>query len=119
MTGFLLDQNLPSQFAVIPSLLVKQVGEIANNPSDSEIWAYAKEHSWIIVSKDADFSERMMVSSPPPKVVHFRLGNLRLAEFIGFVSEIWPRIEILIQTHKLVNIYRDRLEAISDSPDPK
>ncbi len=29
------------------------------------LWAYAKEHDLTIVSKDADFSDRVLLSEPP------------------------------------------------------
>jgi predicted nuclease of predicted toxin-antitoxin system len=43
--------------------------------SDEDIWEYAKEHGFVIVSKDSDFSERSIVHGHPPKVVWLRVGN--------------------------------------------
>jgi len=42
---------------------------------DATIWAYAREHEFTIVSKDADFHQRSFVEGQPPKVVWLRLGN--------------------------------------------
>jgi predicted nuclease of predicted toxin-antitoxin system len=42
---------------------------------DRDIWEYAKEHEFVIVSKDSDFSERSIVHGHPPKVVWLRVGN--------------------------------------------
>jgi predicted nuclease of predicted toxin-antitoxin system len=53
-----------------------------------------------------------MLSSPPPWVVHLRIGNLRKREFHTFLSTVWPSIEGLLPAHKLINIYRDRIEAV-------
>ena len=50
---------------------------------------------------------------PPPKVVHLRFGNLRLAEFHAHLANVWPRVEALLESNKLVNIYLDRLEAVA------
>jgi predicted nuclease of predicted toxin-antitoxin system len=53
----------------------------------------------VIVTKDADFSDRIIVSNPPPRVVHLRFGNMRKNDFHAFLQNIWPQIEQLIQTH--------------------
>lgn len=44
-------------------------------PSDDAIWAYALEHNYVIVSKDADFYRLSTVAGAPPKVVWLRVGN--------------------------------------------
>ena len=64
------------------------------------------------MSKDADFSDRMIASSPPPKVVHLRFGNLRKDDFHALLARVWPKVEMLLKSHKLVNIYADRIEGI-------
>jgi predicted nuclease of predicted toxin-antitoxin system len=43
--------------------------------TDDEIWRYALNHGFAIVSKDEDFHQRALVSGPPPKVIWVRLGN--------------------------------------------
>lgn len=53
---------------------------------DAAIWQYAKEHDLIIVSKDADFSDWIMLSDPPPKVIHLRIGNMRLRDLFVFFA---------------------------------
>ncbi|MGH8584341.1 MAG: DUF5615 family PIN-like protein [Gammaproteobacteria bacterium] len=42
---------------------------------DREIWAYARDHRFAIVSKDSDFHQLSVREGPPPKVVWVRLGN--------------------------------------------
>ena len=66
----------------------------------------------VIVSKDADFSDRIITNSPSPRVVHLRFGNLRRNEFHALLARIWPQIETLLKSHKLVNVYAGRLEGI-------
>ena len=58
------------------------------------------------------FSDRILVSQPPPWVVHLRIGNLRRADFHAFLARVWPQIEALLPAHKLVNVYLDRIEAV-------
>jgi len=69
--------------------------------SDTLLWRYALERELVIVSKDADFSHRMMTTSPPPWVVHLRFGNLRRRDFHALLARLWPRVEALLPAHKL------------------
>ena len=43
--------------------------------SDKEIWEYAREHDYIIVTKDADFGEFSVVWGIPPQIIWIRRGN--------------------------------------------
>jgi predicted nuclease of predicted toxin-antitoxin system len=45
-------------------------------------------------------------------VVHLRFGNLRKNDFHALLARVWPQVEALLKTHKLVNVHRDRLEGI-------
>ncbi len=113
MKGFLLDRNVPARLTFKPGLPVVAVTVIGENPTDSELWDYARKASLVIVSKDSDFSDRMILHTPPPWVVHLRFGNLRLREYHARLERAWPSIQVLLKTHKLVNVYADRVEGIS------
>jgi predicted nuclease of predicted toxin-antitoxin system len=112
MKGFLFDENLPARLRFSPKLPVISASIIATQASDSQIWDFARERELVIVSKDADFSDRIITRTPPPWVVHLRFGNLRRNEFHSLLARIWPQVEVLLKTHKLVNVYFDRLEGI-------
>lgn len=43
--------------------------------SDDEVWDYAREQGYMIVSKDADFYQRSILHGPPPKFVWLKVGN--------------------------------------------
>ena len=106
---FLFDENIPMLRTSFVAGTVLSVSILGKSPSDTEIWKYAQDHNLVIVTKDTDFSDRILVASPPPRVVHLRFGNLRRREFESLLSKTWPDIELLLQTHKLVNVYRDRI----------
>lgn len=112
MRGFLFDENLPR----VPSLPNRQPVTHTLEPgarlSDSQLWAPAQQNNLVIVTKDADFSQRLVLSTPPPRVVHLRVGNMRGRDFAAWLDSVWPRIESTITTHKLVNVCRDRIEAV-------
>jgi predicted nuclease of predicted toxin-antitoxin system len=47
--------------------------------TDLEIWAYAREHDFTVVSKDDDFRSLSLVNGAPPKVIWLRMGNASTA----------------------------------------
>jgi predicted nuclease of predicted toxin-antitoxin system len=79
---------------------------------DEQIWNYAKETSLTIITKDSDFSNRIIFHRPPPKVIHVRFGNVKMREFFTVITAIWNDVIDLSENHKLVNVFRDRIEAI-------
>lgn len=113
MKGFLLDENLPYRLQFTPSLPVIHSTDIGDCPSDGLVWKHAEVNQLVIVTKDTDFSDLILISSPPPWVVHLRFGNLRKKEFHDFMSRTWPKIESLLPEHKLINVYLGKIEAIS------
>ncbi|HYR57423.1 MAG TPA: DUF5615 family PIN-like protein [Chthoniobacteraceae bacterium] len=42
---------------------------------DEEIWEYARQHGFVLVSKDSDFCERSLLFGAPPKLVWLQVGN--------------------------------------------
>ncbi len=48
--------------------------------SDAEIWDYAGEAGFVIVSKDNDFQQMSFVFGSPPKVIWIRRGNCSVQE---------------------------------------
>jgi len=44
--------------------------------TDRQIWEYAKEHGYIIVSKDNDFLQFLNDKGFPPKLVFLKTGNI-------------------------------------------
>lgn len=102
MKGFLLDENLPGQLTFTPSLPVSHALDLGDHLTDSELWLLAKSRHLVIVTKDADFSDRVLVSTPPPWIVHLRFGNMRRKEFHRFLAALWPQVESLLPANKLI-----------------
>jgi len=75
MRGFLFDENLPR----VPSLQtrppVAHATDLELRPTDSQLWTHALRNDLAIVTKDADFSQRIVLVAPPPRVIHPRVGN--------------------------------------------
>jgi predicted nuclease of predicted toxin-antitoxin system len=114
LKGFLFDENLPRCLTVIPSLPIVHSTSFGKSLSDTTIWNYGQQNLLAIVTKDTDFSDRIMLSSPPPWIIHVRFGNLRRKEFHSLLAKMWPRIEALLPVHKLICVYVDRIESFRD-----
>jgi predicted nuclease of predicted toxin-antitoxin system len=110
--GFIIDENMPEGIPVSRAVPVAHAAALGSSISDSYIWDVARRDSMVIITKDSDFSDRILLSSPPPWVVRFRVGNMRRARFFDFVAAIWPEVERRLPAHKLVEVYPDRIEAI-------
>jgi predicted nuclease of predicted toxin-antitoxin system len=67
---------------------------------DQEIWDYALERGFTIVTKDADFGEMSVLQGFPPNVVWIRRGNCTTRE-----------IETLLRQD------RDAVEPLHENPD--
>jgi predicted nuclease of predicted toxin-antitoxin system len=80
--------------------------------SDSQIWLYARENNLTVVTKDIDFSNRIILSKPPPRFIHIKVGNMRLSSFRQFMIDNWERIAQVSKSNKLVNVYLDKITGI-------
>ena len=98
----LLDQNLAPALArrladVWPgSRHVRDCG--LERGSDLEVWMYAIQEAFVIVSKDADFHQLSFLKGAPPKVIWVRRGNAQQARsnrsFVtttGSFGHFWSR----------------------------
>lgn len=66
----------------------------------------------MVITKDADFFDRLVLEGSPPKVVWVRTGNPRRAVLEAEIARLWPEIERLLSKSELVEIHADRLEAL-------
>ena len=65
MTGFLFDENLPEVPSLRTGWPVTHALELGARPTDSQLWAHAQRFDLVIVTKDADFSKRIVLILNP------------------------------------------------------
>jgi len=65
-----------------------------------------------IITKDTNFSNRIITAEPPPKVIHLQIGKMKLSEFRQFMITNWEEIMEMSANHKLVEVHRDRITGI-------
>ena len=112
MTVFLVDANLPYYFSMWNNENYIHQNDIDNEWADEQVWKYAKENNLTIITKDSDFSNKIMLHTPPPKVIHIRFGNMKMKDFFETITRLWDDVLILNTDYKLVSVFKDRIEAI-------
>jgi len=112
MKKYLIDVNLPRYFSLWAGDEYEHVFNINDELKDSQIWLYAKQQYLTIVSKDADFSELVMLNEPPPRVIHIKFGKMKMREFHQTLSKVWAEVCVLSKNYKLVRVYQDRIEGV-------
>jgi predicted nuclease of predicted toxin-antitoxin system len=101
----LFDENLSPKMVealadVFPdSAHVDRIG--LGSGSDDDVWRYAKDNGFMLVSKDSDFYEKSILYGHPPKVIWIRRGNctnrqiqLLLRNKLDVVTEFYQNHEV-------------------------
>jgi len=93
----LFDQNLSRHF--VRQLAVeypdsRHVTDVdLDTATDVEIWVWAGEHDYVIVSKDSDFRQLAFLHGPPPKAVGLRMGNASTLDIFNLLRDRLDDVE--------------------------
>jgi predicted nuclease of predicted toxin-antitoxin system len=98
----LFDQNISFRIiSFLPDCFTesKQVRHLGlQDKSDIEIWNFAKNNDYVIVTFDADFYEISILRGVKPKIVWLRTGNLTTKE----ISEL-----LILKYSKILEFIED------------
>ncbi len=103
----LLNQNLSYRIVdkiddIYPdSKQVTQVG--LENKSDLEIWKYARDNNFTVVTFDSDFYDLSLIRGIPPKIIWLRIGNTKTDNIVKVLRENYELINPFIND----DIYRE------------
>jgi len=93
----LLDENLSRRIVPFLQTLYPGSSQVAlaglEQADDAEIWRYAKDKGFVIVTKDSDFQELGLLHGAPPKVIWLRIGNTSKSNVIQLLTESHEAIE--------------------------
>ena len=77
----LLDENLSRRMLGMLEPYFPESSHVSfvglEGAKDSEIWSFAGESNFVIVTRDSDFSELAALHGPPPKVIVLQISNCR------------------------------------------
>jgi len=86
----------------------KQIRELGlENRTDRQIWDFAKDNGFAIVTFDSDFFELSSLLGPPPKIIWLRTGNRKTSHL---ASLLLVRSEIINEF--LTNPYFEELACV-------
>lgn len=89
-----------------PAKAVRDLG--LREANDPDIFARARQDGYIIMTKDADFSDLVERLGPPPKIIWLTCGNTSEAALRGLLRQSLPRaLQLLEDGESLVEISGD------------
>ena len=98
----IFDQNLSPRLVEMltdldpNSIHVQEIG--LDRSPDSTLRTFAKNHQYVIVTKDADFHEHRILSGEPPNVIWIRRGNCSTEQVAVLLRQYREMIERLSET---------------------
>ncbi|HRJ54119.1 MAG TPA: DUF5615 family PIN-like protein [Candidatus Thiothrix moscowensis] len=94
---FIVDAQLPPALARFLASLGEDAIHVLDagllEAVDSEIWSFALENDWVIITKDDDFQFRASVSKHYPKIVWVRVGNCSKQKLLEIFKKHWTAIK--------------------------
>jgi predicted nuclease of predicted toxin-antitoxin system len=72
---FLVDINLPKHFSFFNHPDFVHLVDINPCMADDDVWNYALEKGYIILTKDADFYYKCLKSELSPKIIQFEVTS--------------------------------------------
>ena len=103
----LIDQNL--SYRLVKHLQpqfpgTEQVRRLGlTNNRDTNIWEYARQNDFVILTQDEDFLDLSSLRGAPPKVLLLRTGNLPSAEVVTLLQGQLLLIYTLLAPESEVN----------------
>ncbi|MCL4432707.1 MAG: DUF5615 family PIN-like protein [Epsilonproteobacteria bacterium] len=100
----LLDQNL--SYRLIPKVIDEFPESVhiaalhLDTASDFDVWKYAKENGFVIVSKDSDFNELTTYYGFPPHIIWLRIGNSSVENNGEILLKHALRIKAIIEANE-------------------
>ena len=95
----------------LPSRLARELGgdfgessdvvtELGPRPSDEAIWTFARDHDFVIGTKDDDFQRFSVARGFPPKVIWIRQGNASTEALSALLRVSVAQIAAFIAHHE-------------------
>ena len=94
---FLVDNQLPRALARLLTDLGHQAVHVLDielaQVDDHTLWAYAAQHGFVIISKDADFADLALLDPHRVQLVWVRIGNCRKSVLLEGIKNSLSTIE--------------------------
>jgi predicted nuclease of predicted toxin-antitoxin system len=98
----LLDENLSKRLVPFLQADYPNTSQVVllglEQASDRDIWQYAKQHDYVIVTKDSDYQDLSELYGSPPQVILLMLGNSDKARLLKVLIDRKEDIQQLLST---------------------
>lgn len=107
----LLDENLSRRLVPFLQNTYPETNQVVllglEKANDYTIREYAREHDFVIVTRDADFYEMSLVYGQPPKIIWLKTGNQSKGATVNLLLQQQELVEhsLLIENKACVEIY--------------
>lgn len=106
-----MDAHLPPVLARVMTREGYEVVHVAElemkGASDPDIWQYAQEHDYVVISKDEDFMRYRTDTDGKPRFIWVRTGNCKNRELIDTLLANLPAAANLLESGAaMVEIFR-------------
>lgn len=100
----LFDQNLSYRLVAKVSEIFPDSTHVAalslDHASDFEVWEYAKNNGFVIVTKDSDFNDLTTYHGFPPHVIWLRAGNSSVDKNTEILHKYAEQIKAIISANE-------------------
>jgi predicted nuclease of predicted toxin-antitoxin system len=98
----LLDENLSKRLVPFLQADYPDTSQVVllglEQASDREIWQYAKQHDYVIVTKDSDYQDLSELYGSPPQIILLMLGNSDKARLLKVLIDRKKDIQQLLSS---------------------
>lgn len=109
---YMVDVNLPKYFSFFNQSNFIHVADINPRMTDREIQDYAFAHNMVILTKDSDFLNYIVLFPQGPKIVYLQLGNQTLRNLHAYFELYWNKIMASLPDAKLIIAHPDNIRVI-------
>lgn len=108
----LIDQNLSYRLTSRLTTLFTNVAHIKTlglaDADDAQIWNFAHESGFIILTQDSDFNDLCELKGWPPKIIWLRCGNRSTTELLEIIQQSATAIQSFLAdaSSGLMEIYK-------------
>jgi predicted nuclease of predicted toxin-antitoxin system len=111
---FLIDAQIPNKLALFlrwkgfDALHTSELPE-KNRTKDSEINRISIEEQRILISKDLDFIESLLISDKPYKLIYITTGNISNKQLMELFSKHMDQIIHAVENGRLIELSIDQI----------
>jgi predicted nuclease of predicted toxin-antitoxin system len=104
----LFDQNI--SYRIVPKIeaifpLAKHISQVGfANANDVDIWLFAKNEGFVIVTFDTDYFDISLINGCPPKIIWLRTGNISTRAIIELILSHQGAIADFVSKPEFVDV---------------